>query len=71
MMVGICLAMNEPVQLENHLRGALMQGATAREVLEVILHSTAYVGMPTTIMQRRMLEKVLKEEGRSGELEGA
>jgi len=71
MMVGICLAMNEPVQLENHLRGALMQGATAREVLEVILHSTAYVGMPTTIMQRRMLEKVLKEEGRSGELKEA
>ena len=70
MMIGICLAMNEPVQLENHLRGALMQGATAREVLEVILHSTAYVGMPTTIMTRRMLEKVLAEEGRSHELEG-
>jgi len=71
MMVGICLAMNEPVQLENHLRGALMQGATPREVLEVILHSTAIVGMPTTIMQRRMLEKVLKEDGRGGELNEA
>lgn len=71
MMVGICLAANEPVQLENHLRGALMQGASPREVLEVILHSTAIVGMPTTIMQRRMLEKVLAEEGRSGELEAA
>lgn len=71
MMIGICLAMNEPVQLENHLRGALNQGATAREILEVILHSTAYVGMPTTIMTRRMLEKVLAEEGRSHELDGA
>ena len=30
MMVGICLAANEPVQLENHLRGSLMQGATPR-----------------------------------------
>ena len=69
MMVGICLAMNEPVQLENHLRGAMMQGATPREVLEIILHSTAYVGMPTTIMQRRMLEKVLEEDGRGGELD--
>ena len=69
MMVGICLAANEPVQLENHLRGSLMQGATPREVLEVILNSTAIVGMPTTIMTRRMLEKVLEEDGRGGELD--
>jgi len=69
MMVGICLAANEPVQLENHLRGSLMQGATPREVLEVILNSTAIVGMPTTIMTRRMLEKVMEEDGRGGELD--
>ena len=36
MMVGICLAANEPVQLENHLRGSLMQGATPREVINKI-----------------------------------
>jgi alkylhydroperoxidase/carboxymuconolactone decarboxylase family protein YurZ len=57
------------VQLENHLRGSLMQGATPREVLEVILNSTAIVGMPTTIMTRRMLEKVMEEDGRGGELD--
>ncbi|HEV7799557.1 MAG TPA: carboxymuconolactone decarboxylase family protein, partial [Burkholderiales bacterium] len=49
MMVGICLALNEPVQLENHIRGALLLGANAQEVLEVIVNSTAYVGMPTTV----------------------
>ncbi|MGZ8265276.1 MAG: carboxymuconolactone decarboxylase family protein [Burkholderiales bacterium] len=67
-MVGICLAVNEPVQLENHMRGAMLLGATPREVLEVILHSTAYVGMPTTILTGRMLERIAKEENRLAEL---
>jgi 4-carboxymuconolactone decarboxylase len=68
MMVGICLALNEPVQLENHIRGALLLGANAREVLEVIVHSTAYVGMPTTVQTARVLTRVAKEENRLGEL---
>ncbi len=68
MMVGICLALNEPVQLENHIRGALLLGANAREVLEVIVQSTAYVGMPTTVQTVRVLDRVAREEGRAGEL---
>jgi alkylhydroperoxidase/carboxymuconolactone decarboxylase family protein YurZ len=68
LMVAICLALNEPVQLENHIRGSLRLGATPREVLEVIVQSTAYVGMPTTILMRRMLERVAKEENRFEEL---
>ena len=68
MMVGICLALNEPIQLENHMRGAMLLGAKPREVLEVIVQSTAYVGMPTTILQVRMLERIAKEENRLGEL---
>jgi 4-carboxymuconolactone decarboxylase len=68
MMVGICLALNEPVQLENHIRGALLLGANAREVLDVIVNSTAYVGMPTTVQVVRVLDRVAKEEGRLGEL---
>jgi 4-carboxymuconolactone decarboxylase len=69
-MVAICLALNEPVQLENHMRGALLLGATPREVLEVIVQSTAYVGMPTTVLTSRMLERIAKEENRLGELTG-
>ena len=60
--------LNEPVQLENHIRGALLLGANAREVLEVIVNSTAYVGMPTTVQVIRVLDRVVKEEGRSSEL---
>lgn len=68
MMVGICLALNEPVQMENHIRGALLLGANAREVLEVIVHSTAYVGMPTTVQTVRVLDRVAREENRLGDL---
>jgi 4-carboxymuconolactone decarboxylase len=68
MMVGICLALNEPIQLENHMRGAMLLGAKPREVLEVVVQSTAYVGMPTTILQVRMLERICKEENRLEEL---
>jgi 4-carboxymuconolactone decarboxylase len=63
-MVGNCLALHETVQLENHMRGALIFGATPREVLEVILHSTAYVGMPKTLFTVGILERILKEENR-------
>jgi alkylhydroperoxidase/carboxymuconolactone decarboxylase family protein YurZ len=68
MMVGVCLALNEPVQLDNHIRGAMLLGATAREVLEVIVHSTAYCGMPTCVQTVRVLERIAKEEGRLDEL---
>lgn len=68
MMVGICLALNEPVQLENHIRGALLLGAKPREVLEVIVNSTAYVGMPTTVQTVRVLDRIAKDEGRTSEL---
>jgi 4-carboxymuconolactone decarboxylase len=69
MMVGICLALNEPVQLENHIRGAMLLGATPREVLEIIVNSTAYCGMPTTVQTVRVLDRIAKEEGRAGELQ--
>ncbi|MCC7107046.1 MAG: carboxymuconolactone decarboxylase family protein [Chloroflexi bacterium] len=67
-MVGNCLALHEPVQLENHMRGALLFGATPSEVLEVILNSTAYVGMPTTVLTAGILERILREQGRLEEL---
>lgn len=70
MMVGVCLALNEPVQLANHVRGAMLLGAKPREVLEVIVQSTAYCGMPTTLQVVRVLEQVAREDGRIDELMG-
>jgi 4-carboxymuconolactone decarboxylase len=68
MMVGVCLALNEPVQLENHIRGSMLLGATPREVLEIIVQSTAYCGMPTTVQTVRTLDRIAREMNRASEL---
>ncbi|HKA42762.1 MAG TPA: carboxymuconolactone decarboxylase family protein [Burkholderiales bacterium] len=67
-VVGVCIALDETVQGENHIRAALMLGASPREVLEVALQSTAYVGMPRCLRATAILERVLKEQGRMAEL---
>jgi len=46
----------------------MLLGATAREVLEVILQSSAYCGMPTTIQTVRVLDRVAKDMNRTAEL---
>ena len=67
-VVGVCVALDEMVQGENHLRAALTFGATAREVLEVILQSTIYAGMPRCLRAAAILERILEEQDRIGEL---
>jgi alkylhydroperoxidase/carboxymuconolactone decarboxylase family protein YurZ len=67
-VVGVCVALDETVQGENHQRAALMLGATPREVLEVILQSTVYCGMPRSLRASAILERILKEQGRLAEL---
>jgi alkylhydroperoxidase/carboxymuconolactone decarboxylase family protein YurZ len=46
----------------------MLLGATASEVLEVILQSSAYCGMPTTIQTVRVLDRVARDLNRAGEL---
>lgn len=67
-MVGICTVLDEMTQGENHIRAALTLGATPREVLEVALQSTIYTGMPRSLRAVAILERVLEEQGRIGEL---
>ena len=45
-----------------------MHGASAREVLEVILQSTIYAGMPRFVRFVAILEGILEKEGRLAEL---
>ena len=66
--VGELCVVGEFHQAENHIRNALAQGATGREVLEVILQSTIYAGMPRFVRFVGILERALEEQGRSAEL---
>ena len=67
-VVGELFVLGEFHQAENHIRNALAQGATPREVLEVILQSTIYAGMPRFIRFVAILESILEKEGRLSEI---
>jgi alkylhydroperoxidase/carboxymuconolactone decarboxylase family protein YurZ len=67
-MIGNCVAVDEMIQTENHINGALDLGATPREILEVLFQSTAYVGMPRPLKGVDILERILERQGRICEL---
>ncbi|MCC7103716.1 MAG: carboxymuconolactone decarboxylase family protein [Chloroflexi bacterium] len=68
-MIGECVAVDEQIQTENHIRGALGLGAAPREILELLLHSTVYVGMPRALKGMDTLERILVQQGRLSELD--
>ncbi len=67
-VIGELFVMGEFIQAENHIRNALAHGASPREVLEVILQSTIYVGMPRFVRVVALLQRILGELGRLDEL---
>ena len=67
-VIGELMVMGEFIQAENHIRNALTHGATPREVMEVVLQSTIYVGMPRFVRVVALVERVVKELGRMDEL---
>ncbi len=67
-VIGELVVMGEFIQAENHIRNALTHGATPREVLEVILQSTIYVGMPRFVRVVALLQRILEELGRFDEI---
>ncbi|MEZ0212510.1 MAG: carboxymuconolactone decarboxylase family protein [Xanthobacteraceae bacterium] len=65
-MVGNTLAIGEIVQTQHHMRGAMRQGASPREVLEVLFQSVVTVGHPNIVPERfKDLVKIVNEEGKS------
>ena len=67
-IIGELFVMGDVPQSENHLRSALMHGASPREILEVYLQSTIYVGMPRFVRFVAALERIVEEAGRLAEL---
>ncbi|WP_037381020.1 carboxymuconolactone decarboxylase family protein [Sinorhizobium americanum] len=62
-MVGNTLAIGEIVQTRHHMRTAMKQGASPREVLEVLFQSVVVVGHPNIVPERfRDLVKIVEEE---------
>ncbi len=67
-MVGDCLAVRELGQGREHMRGALRNGASAREVLEVIWITAINFGLASMVQPLKILGQILEEQGRLAEI---
>jgi alkylhydroperoxidase/carboxymuconolactone decarboxylase family protein YurZ len=67
-IVGNCVSVGETIQIRSHMRGALRAGATPREVLEVLLQSSALFGMPGLMRSLVIFVKMIADEGRLAEI---
>jgi 4-carboxymuconolactone decarboxylase len=64
MNLAMISALNRPHELEIHLRAALRNGMTRREIKEALLHVATYCGAPAAIDGFRVAQKVFAETKR-------
>ena len=67
-VIGELIVLGEAAQIQNHMRAALMLGVPARHVLEVVLQSTVYIGMPSMTRNIRLFVSILEEQKRLEEI---
>ena len=61
MNLAMLAAINRPHELEIHLRGAINNGVSKKEMLEIFLHVALYAGAPATLDAIRIARKVWAE----------
>ncbi len=61
--VGMLTALNRPHELRTHVRGALRNGCTKEEVVEVLLQAMIYCGAPAGVDAFRAAREVLEDDG--------
>ena len=59
--LAMLCALNRPHELRTHVRGALTNGVTPREIQEVLLQVAVYCGVPAGIEGFRIATEVVKE----------
>ncbi len=67
-MIGDCLAVGEATQARGHMRGAMRNGASPREVMEVILQTCVNFGMPPMLHALENFVEIMAEDGRLAEI---
>lgn len=66
MNLAMLAAINRPHELEIHLHGAINNGVTKKEMLEIFLHVAAYAGAPALLDGVRIARKVWAEHETAG-----
>ena len=59
--VTMLTALNRSHELRTHLRGALNNGVTREEIVEILLHAGIYCGFPAAVEGFRVAQEVFKE----------
>ena len=61
--ISMLMALSKPNQLAGHIRGAIANGVTKEEILEVLLHGMIYCGVPASVAAMQTAVEVLKDMG--------
>ncbi|WP_420410141.1 carboxymuconolactone decarboxylase family protein [Hoeflea sp.] len=59
--LGMIMALNRSAELKLHVRGALNNGLTREEIVEIILQGAIYCGAPTSLDAMRTAQAVFAE----------
>lgn len=59
--IAMLTALNRMHELSVHIRGAITNGVTEREIQEILLQTAIYVGVPAALESFRVAESTLKE----------
>jgi 4-carboxymuconolactone decarboxylase len=61
--LAMITALNRPHELKLHVAGALNNGLTKAEIMEILLQTAIYCGVPASIDAFRVAREVFKERG--------
>ena len=59
--LGMLTALNRPHEVKLHLRGALNNGCSKNDIMEVLLQAAIYCGVPAAIDSLRVAKEFFKE----------
>ncbi len=61
--LAMLTALNRPDEIKGHIAGALNNGATPEEIVEVFVHAAGYCGFPASNGAVRLAVEVFAERG--------
>jgi 4-carboxymuconolactone decarboxylase len=64
--LAMLTALNRPHEVRLHVRGALNNGCSREEIMEVLLQTAIYCGVPAAIDSVRIARDVFDDAGRGG-----
>lgn len=62
-VIGILIAQHQPAELKNHIKIGVANGLTPREIEEVLIQATPYVGFPCISTATTAVIEALREIG--------